>query len=582
MLSCARFLILIVGVFLAIGCRQPTSPAPLATTAQNWFEDVTTAVGVDFVHDAGLTGRYLIPEQMGSGCALFDADNDGRLDIYLIQNGGPKSSSKNRLYLQKDNGTFKDVSSGSGLDVAGFGMGVAIGDINNDALPDVLLTEYGAARLFQNQGSVKFAEITASAGIDNPRWATSASFFDYDRDGWLDIVIGNYLDYDPTQKCINSQGKEDFCGPHGFPGVVTKLYRNLGGGTGKIPAVPGTVRFADTTVSAGLARVPGPALGVLCADFNGDRWPDIFLADDAKPNRLFINKHDGTFAEEAALHGLAYNAMGQTAGNMGMAVADVNADGLFDVFVTHLTEELHALWVQESPGIFQDRTAALNLAQPLWRGTGFGTALADFDADGDADLVFVNGAVRRYQLEGKAASLSASPIRRLDPFWAPYAQRNQLFVNEGGRFREISLQNPALCGQAVVGRGLAWGDIDNNGSVDLLITSTGGPAQVLRNIAAEAGDWLIVRAVDPALGGRDVYGAEITLTTAKKKFWRLIQPGSSYLSSSDARAHFGLGASSMIQSIHVTWPDGADEQFPSCPPNQILILRKGAGKRMPS
>jgi hypothetical protein len=260
----------------------------------------------------------------------------------------------------------------------------------------------------------------------------------------------------------------------------------------------------------------------------------------------------------------------------------VNADGLFDVFVTHLTEELHALWVQESPGIFQDRTAAFNLAQPLWRGTGFGTALADFDADGDADLVFVNGAVRRYQLEGKAASLSASPIRRLDPFWAPYAQRNQLFVNEGGRFREISLQNPALCGQAVVGRGLAWGDIDNNGSVDLLITSTGGPAQVLRNIAAEAGDWLIVRAVDPALGGRDVYGAEITLTTATKKLWRLIQPGSSYLSSSDARAHFGLGASSMIQSIHVTWPDGADEQFPSCPPNQILILRKGAGKRMPS
>jgi hypothetical protein len=534
-----------------------------------------------------VTGRYLIPEQMGSGCALFDYDNDGRLDIYLIQNGGPEVPGgadrsvrvTNRLYQQQADGRFKDVSADSGLDVAGYGMGVAIGDINNDALPDVLVTEYGAARLFENRGGGKFVETTGtrnadtpvrgSAGIDNPRWATSAAFFDYDRDGWLDIVIGNYLDYDPTQKCINSQGEQDFCGPHGFPGLVTKLYHNLG-------RPNEGARFADVTVPSGFGRAAGPALGVLCADFNGDKWPDVFLADDGRPNRLFINKHDGTFAEEAALHGLAYNAMGQTAGNMGIAIGDVNADGLFDIFVTHLAEELHALWVQESRGIFQDRTAAMNLARPLWRGTGFGAAMADFDIDGDLDLVFVNGLVKR------SREAPPQPIAGLNPFWLTYAQRNQLFMNEGAKFSEISLQNPALCAQGVVGRGLACGDIDNDGRIDLLITGTGGPAQLLRNVNTNAGHWLTVRAIDPALGGRDAYGAEITVVTGSKKLWALVQPGYSYLSSSDARVHFGLGTNSAIQSIHVLWPDGTEEQFPPCAADQIVTLRKSTGKRTSS
>ena len=564
---CVVILVLVMGG--GLGCRKDSATPHVAADIKvnNWFEDITASAGLDFVHDAGATGKYLVPEQMGSGCALFDFDNDGRLDVYLIQNGGPASNSKNQLYQQQDDGRFKDVSANSGLDVAGFGMGVAVGDVNNDGLADVLFTEYGAARLFQNEGNAKFREITQAAGIDNPRWATSASFFDYDRDGWLDLVIGNYLDFDPSQKCIDSQGVQDFCGPHGFPGLVAKLYRNASRESGKM-------QFVDVTVPSGFARAPGPALGVLCADFNADRWPDVFLADDGKPNRLFINKQNGTFVEEAALHGLAYNAMGQTAGNMGIAIGDVNADGLFDIFVTHLTEELHALWIQGPRGAFQDRAAAMNLSRPLWRGTGFGAILADFDVDGDSDLAFVNGLVKRSRAQ------PSQPIPRLNSFWLPYAQRNQIFANDGGSFSEISLQNPVLCGQAIVGRGLACGDINNDGRPDLLVTGTAGPAQLLRNMTTNSGHWLVIRAVDPALGGRDAYGAEITIHTGSQRRWGLVQPGCSYLSSNDPRAHFGLGSASRIDSIHVVWPDGAEEEFPSIVPNQSIVLRKGSGKQV--
>src|SRR5438093_1985964 len=330
---------MLVGCVAAAGALAGCGKAPDASVptsraqiSEPWFEEITERSGLHFIHNTGPTGRYLVPEQMGSGAALFDYDNDGRLDIYLIQNSGTDA---NRLYHHESDGTFKDVSAGSGLDVAGFGMGVAIGDINNDGKVDVLVTEYGAIRLFLNQGAGKFVDVTRAAGLDNPRWATSAAFFDFDRDGWLDLVVANYLDYDPTQKCSDARGTPEFCGPHGFSGLVTRLFHNRGG------------RFQDVSVTSGLARAAGPALGVLCADFDGDHWPDIFLADDGRPNRLFINKRDGTFAEEAAARGLAFNSLGQTAGNMGIAFGDVDGNGLFDLFVTHLAEEQHALWAQD-------------------------------------------------------------------------------------------------------------------------------------------------------------------------------------------------------------------------------------------
>jgi len=552
-----------------VGCEK-AADAPLSSNESKssgaWFEDITSRAGLNFVHDTGPVGRYLVPEQMGSGAALFDYDNDGRLDIYLIQNAGPDSSSSNRLFHQESDGRFQDVGAGSGLDGAGFGMGVAAGDVNNDGRADVLLTEYGAVRLFLNQGTGKFIDVTTTAGLDNPRWATSTAFFDYDRDGWLDLVVANYLDYDPTQKCTDAKGAAEFCGPHGFPGLVTKVFRNLGTSTMAPP------RFEDVTISSGLARAPGPALGVLCADFDGDHWPDIFVADDGKPNRLFINQRNGTFTEEAALRGVAFNAMGGTAGNMGIGIGDVDGNGLFDLFVTHLSEEHHALWVQNPRGIFQDRMALAGLTQQGWRGTGFGAALVDFNHDGALDLAFVNGLVKRGR--------NTAPIGRgVHPFWASYAQRHQLFANNGeGTFRDISLSNAALCGQATVGRGLACGDIDNDGAIDLLVTSTGGPAQLFRNVAPQRGYWLIVRVIDPSLGGRDAYGAEVTVRAGDRRWWRLANPAFSYLCSNDPRVHFGLGAVAKVDSIQVLWPEGTQEVFPGGPSNRILTLAKGSGQ----
>jgi hypothetical protein len=534
-------------IVVCVGCRQATVEKPW----KPWFEDTTSESGINFVHDTGPIGRYLVPEQMGSGAALFDYDNDGRLDIYLLHNAGTNS---NKLFHQETDGTFKDVSAGSGLDVAGFAMGVAVGDVNNDGLSDVLVTEYGAVRLFINRGAGKFTE--AKGALDNPRWATSAAFFDFNRDGWLDLVVANYLDYDPTQKCTDAKGKPEFCGPHGFPGLVTRLFQNRSG------------RFEDISVPSGLARAPGPALGVLCADFDGDRWPDIFLADDGRPNRLFINKRDGTFAEEAVMRGLALNALGQTAGNMGIAIGDVNHNGLFDLFVTHLAEEHHSLWIQDRPGYFQDKIAAMGLMQSGWRGTGFGTAFADFDLDGDLDLAFVNGRVKRGNTGGPVAP-------GVDPFWAAYAQRNQLFANDGGAgFKDISSANPSFCGAAMVGRGLTVGDVDNDGDVDMLVTSTGGPAKLYRNVAPRKGHWLTVRVTDPALGGRDAYGTEVVVHAGGKRHWRLATPAYSYLCSNDPRVHIALGAAMSYDAIEVLWPDGSKETFPNGAADRFIELRK--------
>jgi hypothetical protein len=553
-------------VSVLAGCSDApeSSLAPAAGgTTEAWFEDVTKSRGLQFIHDTGAMNHHRVPAQMGSGAALFDYDNDGRLDIYLVQNAGPDSRSINRLFHQEPDGHFEDVSVGSGLDVAGFGMGTATGDVNNDGRTDVLLTEYGAIRLFLNQGAGHFTDVTEAAGLENSRWATSAAFFDYDRDGWLDLVVANYLDYDPTQECTDARGVPEFCGPHGFPGLVTKLFRNLGG--------PAT-RFSDVTVASGLALTPGPALGVLCADFDGDRWPDIFLADDGKPNRLFLNQHNGTFKEEAAVRGLAFGSMGQTAGNMGVALGDVDGDGLFDLFVTHLAEEHHALWTQRPRGFFQERMGASGLARQGWRGTGFGAVLGDFNCDGALDLAWVNGRVKR----GNDSSRVASGVH---PFWAPYAQRNQIFANDGkGVFRDVSEANAAFCIRPAVGRGLAMGDLDNDGALDFLTTGTGGPAQLFRNVAARRGHWLTVRAVEPALGGRDAYGAEITVRAGERSWWRLVNPGFSYLCSNDPRAHFGLGSAATVDGIEVVWPDGAQESFPSGTATGFLVLRRGSGK----
>jgi hypothetical protein len=551
----------------ALGCpgTQPTAQQD-PPGAPPWFEDVTHARSLDFVHDPGRPGNYFLPQIMGSGCALFDYDGDGRLDIYLVNNAGPDSGTINRLYHQEPDGTFRDVTAQSGLGVAGYGMGVAIGDVNNDGKPDVLLTEYGRCRLFLNNGDGTFSDITREAGLDNPAWGTSAAFFDYDRDGRLDLVIVNYVDYDPSLPCTTPGGRRDYCHPNVYSGTVARLFHNLGPAPGK------PVRFEDVTVKSGLARLPSNGLGVLCADFDGDGWPDIFVANDGKANHLWINQKDGTFKEEAVSRSVAFTGMSHTAGNMGVAWGDVTGNGLPDLFVTHLVDEDHTLWRQGPRGTFQDRTVAAGLTGGHWRGTGFGTVLADFDLDGSLDLALVNGAVTRAH-QGQAEPPPGQ-------FWSLYAQRSQLFVNDGsGRFRDASLENPALCGEPMVARSLAVGDVFNTGKLDLLLTQVGGPARLLRNVAPKRGSWLVVRAVDPRLH-REAYGAEITVWAGERRWVRWINPAYSYLASCDPRAHFGLGAAERYDRLRVLWPDGLAEEFPGGGTNRHIELKRGEGKRV--
>jgi hypothetical protein len=543
---------------LAGGCGRNTEvPSDLEKpSGPAWFEDITEASGLRFIQDAGPNPeKYFFPKIVGSGAAFLDFDNDGRLDVYLVHNGGPQGK-KNQLFRQKPDGTFEDVSAGSGLDVAGHGMGVAVGDVNNDGLPDVLLTEYGRIRLFLNQGGGKFRDVTAEAGLDNPHWGTSAAFFDFDRDGWLDLVVVNYVNYDPTKPCGGVVGRHDFCGPHAFAGTVARLFRNLGA----------SGRFEDVTLQSGLGRAAGAALGVVCADFTGDGWPDILVANDGAANHLWVNQRNGTFKEEAVLRGLAYDGLGVPQANMGIALGDVDGDGLPEVFITHLPEELPVLWKQGPVGYFQDWTGGARLTQARWRATGFGTVFGDFDHDGALDLGVVNGAVRHGGRPPPAGST----------FWDRFTERNQLFANDGtGRFRDISPDNPAFCARPAISRSLVCGDVNNDGALDLLVTAINGPARLFRNVAPKKGHWLMVRATDPALGGRDAYGATVTVQAGKRRWVRHINPGYSYLCSNDPRAHFGLGQVERVDAIDVVWPDGTTERFGAQGVDRVISLRKG-------
>ena len=552
---------LICVLFLFAGCGSDTS----------LFVDVTSELGVDFTHaPGGHDQKYFMPLCVGSGGAFFDFDNDGSLDILLLQNSGPDSQNSNRLYRQ-DGGSFHDVTENCGLDVSGFTMGASAGDINNDGKVDVLITEYGRARLFMNQssaGSPKFVDVSEIAQIENDGWGTSSCFIDYDRDGWLDIVLVNYVSYDPSRWCADAGGRQDYCGPDAFVGRPTRLFRNLGDDDND---GIGDSRFEDVTISSGLSARPGPGLGVFCADFDGDRWPDIFIANDGAPNHLWINKQDGTFAEEAVTRGLGFNSMGKSEADMGIAIGDVDGNGLFDVFVTHLTTETHTLWRQEPRGVFTDSTATSGLTATQWRGTGFGTAMNDVDNDGDLDLILVNGRVTR--LLEPVSNLSPS----LNEFWSEYGERDQILLNDGnGKFVDASLENAALSKYATISRGLACGDFNNDGSIDLLVTRIGEAPSLYQNRNEALGNWLLVSAKDPKLN-RDAYGAEIYVIAGEKQFMRWINPGYSYLCSNDPRAHFGLGKISKVDQIRVIWPDGISEEFEGTDANRHVRIIKGQG-----
>jgi hypothetical protein len=555
------------------------------------FTEIASARGIEFVSAAFGAERHFFPAIMGPGGALLDFDRDGAIDIFVV-NGAPVPRLEivaapswgqrpptvgHRLYRQQADGRFTDVTAGSGLEREFYGMGVAVGDVNNDGYPDLYVSAYGADRLFLNRGDGTFADVTEEAGIDNQRWGTSVAFFDFDRDGWLDLFVTNYVDYDPARPCHGAGGQPDFCNPAVFPPVADKLYRNV---TGEVDGQRGDdgsalrPRFEDVSLTSGVGLKPGPGLGVLCADLTGDGWQDVFVANDGAANFLWVNQRDGTFRDEAVLLGVAYDALGRAQGSMGVAWGDVNQDGREDLLVANLEGENNALYLALPQHGYDEASAAKGLGSSF-PATGFGVCLFDVQNNGHLDLFVANGRVRRTS----AASAERTGGAGQQDFWSPYREANALWLNAGeGTFQPWSNSEDPFLNPTGVSRALVGGDIDNDGDLDLLVTQAGGPVRLLRNDTPRRGHWLTVQAVDPRHGGRDAYGAVVTVAAGQRTWRRTLNPCSSYLGTHDPRLHFGLGEADVVDAIEVLWPDGTLERFPGGPADTFRILEVGAGE----
>ncbi len=535
---------------------SPESAAP--GQAVVLFNDITASAGIDFRHENGATELKFMAETIGAGGLFFDYDNDGWLDIFLV-NGGSfvdpelERGSRNQLYRNKGDGTFTRVE--ADIDGSGYRMGACAGDFDNNGRVDLYLTGVGSNRLYRNLGDGNFADITASAGVAAPVWSASCAFGDIDNDGDLDLYVVNYVDFavDNNKYCGSRvDNRRAYCHPNVYNGLADILYRNDGDG-----------RFTDITSDAGVHNPDGKGLGVVMSDYDRDGWLDIYVANDSVPNFLFRNKGGGKFEDVSLWAGVMVNGEGEPEAGMGTDMADYDGDGWPDIFVTNLDMETNTLYRNTGDGWFEDVTAEAGLAEPSRRFVGFGTAFFDYDNDTDLDLIVANGHVL-----DNVSSMRDS---------ITYEQQNLLFRNEpGGRFTNVTDESGPGLALEKVGRGLAIGDIDNDGDLDVLVANNGQTADLLRNDGGNQGNALLIRLVGSA-SNRDGVGARLTLTVNGKAQLREVKAGSSYLGQNDLRQHFGLGRSASAERLEIRWPGGKIEVFEDLPANQILTIREGDG-----
>lgn len=548
-----RQALLLVALLLA-GCRrgrETLAPGPAELFSEH-------NAGINFIHSNGASGKFYMHEIMGSGVAVFDYDNDGDLDVFLVQSVGESKLFRNDLV---PSGTlhFTDVTGSSGITFRGYGMGVATGDYNNDGFVDLLVTGYNSRALFRNNGNGKFT------GVDFPQragiWSTSASFFDYDRDGRLDIIIDSYVNYSEAanKDCHAATGEPDYCTPRAYEPVSARLYHNEGGD-----------RFVDVTAKAGIDRALGPGLGVAAVDLNLDGWPDLFVTNDTVQNHLWINQRNGTFKELGLECGVAYSEDGLAKAGMGIAVGDADGDGDEDLFVGNLMREGATLYRKEgvSPQglpIFMDITRQSGLYAITLPFTSFGTDWFDYDNDGRQDLFIANGAVvLREEQRGQPE---------------PYKERKLLVRNRGdGKFEDVSATAGPAFQLLEMSRGAAFGDIDNDGYIDIVISNNNGAARLLLNGSPHQAAWLEVRLVGNGKCNRDGIGALIKVERdGLPPLVRRVHTDSSYCSARDRRVHFGLGNHPQIRTIEVVWPDGLVEHWRPPGVNRSLTLIHGQG-----
>ena len=522
------------------------------------FTDITDKAGIAFTHVSSPEKKYIV-ESMSGGVALIDYDNDGYLDIYLVNSltvdlVKSKQKTRSALYHNNGDGTFTDVTDKAGVGDIGWGMGVAIGDYNNDGWDDIYVTCLGPNHLLRNNGNGTFTDVTQKAGVGDPRWSTGAAFVDYDNDGKLDLFVSNYVDFDVNNlpefgkgRTCQFKGIPVQCGPRGLKGAGDTLYHNNGDGT-----------FTDVSKKAGVSDPDGYyGLGVICSDFDDDGLVDIYVANDSTPNFLYHNNGDGTFKDIGFPSGTAVNENGSEQGSMGVTLGDYDHDGRLDLFITNFDDDYNTLYHNDGKGSFTDVSYAAKVAAVSLPYVGWGTKFFDYDNDGWVDLLVVNGHVY--------------------PQLPTYRQRNLVHHNNrDGTFTEVGAELGVPFTEKHTGRGAAFGDIDNDGDVDVIINNLDGRPQLLRNDGGNANNSVLIKTVG-VKSNRDGIGARVTIVSGDLKQVDEVQSGGSYLSQNDLRLHFGLEKRTKIDSIEVRWPSGVVDKVANLSANKILTIKEGQG-----